>query len=65
MVQTTLITLIFFSDNDLGKFLSAKKPEKGQAWLDKCKTVLSKMLISKPDLLKANCKLPQNIVLEG
>nr|XP_022341872.1 protein broad-minded-like isoform X4 [Crassostrea virginica] len=41
-------------DNDLGKFLSAKKPEKGQAWLDKCKTVLSKMLISKPDLLKAN-----------
>lgn len=41
-------------DNDLGKFLSAKKPEKGQAWLDKCKTLFSKMLISKPDLLKAN-----------
>nr|XP_022341878.1 protein broad-minded-like isoform X9 [Crassostrea virginica] len=53
-VKKKVLGFFTSSDNDLGKFLSAKKPEKGQAWLDKCKTVLSKMLISKPDLLKAN-----------
>lgn len=54
--QLLIVLWIWFTDNDLAKFLSAKKPEKGQAWLDKCKTLFSKMLIAKPDMLKANCE---------
>ncbi|XP_061197318.1 protein broad-minded-like [Saccostrea echinata] len=53
-VKRKVLGLFTSSDNDLAKFLSAKKPEKGQAWLDKCKTLFSKMLISKPDMLKGN-----------
>ncbi|KAL3858589.1 hypothetical protein ACJMK2_008861, partial [Sinanodonta woodiana] len=39
-------------DNELIKFLDSKKPEKGKAWLEKCRTILVKLLQTKPEQVK-------------
>ncbi|KAK3086457.1 hypothetical protein FSP39_018719 [Pinctada imbricata] len=41
-------------DNELIKFLSVKKPEKGKAWLEKCRPIFIKILQTKSDSLKGN-----------
>ena len=44
--------VLVIADTELSKFLLNKKSEKGKAWLDKCRTILQKMMLTKPDLIK-------------
>ncbi|KAK3607380.1 hypothetical protein CHS0354_022540, partial [Potamilus streckersoni] len=39
-------------DNELINFLDSKKPEKGKLWLEKCRTILVKLLQTKPEQVK-------------
>lgn len=41
-------------DNELTDFLDSKKLEMGKMWLDKCRTILTKLLASKGDQVKSN-----------
>lgn len=41
-------------DNELVKFLTNKKPDKGKLWLDRCRLILNKTLNNKPEHVKGN-----------
>lgn len=42
------------TDNELTEFLDKKGGEKGKAWMDKCRTLLTKFLNTKGEQVKGN-----------